>query len=147
MMRNLDIKNFTLNATTKIFMKKQELTNIDAQPSGALDTLKWLGVLLLVVGGIVGFYYFSDYALYLRVVGLLIVTGLIGLLALQTVKGQQTLEFFKGARSEVRKVTWPTRQETTQLTIIVLIVVLIAAVCLWVTDFILFRLISLLTTG
>ncbi|MGA2654638.1 MAG: preprotein translocase subunit SecE [Gammaproteobacteria bacterium] len=128
-------------------MKKQELTNIEAQPSGALDTLKWFGVLLFIIGGIFGFYYFSDYALYLRVIGLLVVVGLIGVLALQTVKGRQALEFFKGARSEVRKVVWPTRQETTQLTIIVLVVVLIAAVCLWVADFILFRLISLLTTG
>jgi preprotein translocase subunit SecE len=146
-MRNLDIKNFTLNATTKFLMKKQELTNIEAQPSGVLDTLKWLGVLLLVVSGIAGFYYFSDYALFLRVIGLLVVVGLIALLALGTAKGQQALAFFKGARSEVRKVTWPTRQETTQLTIIVLVVVLIAAVSLWIIDFILFRLISLLTTG
>ncbi len=128
-------------------MKKQELTNIEAQPSGALDTLKWLGVLLLMVGGIFGFYYFSDYALYLRVVGLLVVVGLIGVLALQTVKGRQALDFFKGARSEARKVVWPQRKETTQMTIIVLIVVVVAAVCLWVVDFILFRLISLLTTG
>lgn len=146
-MRNLDIKNFTLNATTKFLMKKQELTNIEAQSSGVLDTLKWLGVLLLVVAGIAGFYYFSDYALFLRVIGLLVVVGFIALLALGTAKGQQALAFFKGARSEVRKVTWPTRQETTQLTIIVLVVVLIAAVSLWIIDFILFRLISLLTTG
>lgn len=128
-------------------MKKQELMNIEAQPSRFLESTKWLAVLVLVVAGIAGFYYFSEIALFLRVIGLLVLTGLIALLALQTTKGQQALEFFKGARSEVRKVTWPTRPETTQLTIIVLVVVLVAALCLWVIDFILFRLISLLTTG
>ncbi len=128
-------------------MKKQELTNIEARPAGALDTLKWFGVLLLVVGGIAGFYYFSNYALFIRVIGLLVVVGLIALLALQTIKGQLALEFLKGARSEVRKVVWPTRQETTQLTIIVVVVVLIAAVCLWLIDYALFRIIALLTTG
>lgn len=126
-------------------MKKQDITTLEAQPSRSLDTLKWIGVFALVVLAISGFYYFSAYALYLRVIGMLIITGLMLLLAAQTVKGQQVLAFFQGARSEARKVVWPTRQETTQLTLIVLVVVLIAAVCLWVLDLILFRLIALLT--
>lgn len=127
-------------------MKKQDITINEAQPSSLLEGLKWFGVLVLAALGIAGFYYFSDYALFLRVIGLLIVTGLIALLAAQTVKGQEALAFLKGARSEARKVVWPSRQETTQLTIIVLVVVLIAAVCLWVIDLVLFRLIALLTS-
>ncbi|HLF66713.1 MAG TPA: preprotein translocase subunit SecE [Gammaproteobacteria bacterium] len=126
-------------------MKKQDITTIEAQPSRSLDTAKWLGVFALLVFAIAGFYYFGTYALYLRVIGLLVLTGLMLLLAAQTVKGQQVLAFFQGARSEARKVVWPTRQETTQLTLIVLVVVLIASVCLWFLDLILFRLIALLT--
>jgi preprotein translocase subunit SecE len=126
-------------------MKKQEVINVDAQPSRSLDGLKWFGVVVLTVLAIAGFYYFSAYALFYRVIGLLVLTALILFLAAQTVRGQQVLAFIKGARSEARKVVWPTRQETTQLTIIVLVVVLIASVCLWLIDFILFRLIALLT--
>ncbi len=128
-------------------MKKQELTNNEAQPSRIVETLKWLGVLLLAVLGIAGFYYFSAFALFLRVIGLLVVVGLMAVLVLQTEKGQLLWEFIKGARGEVRKVVWPTRPETTQLTLIVLVVVLIAAVLLWLIDFVLFRVIALLTTG
>ncbi len=126
-------------------MKKQELTTIEAQPSRSFDAAKWLGVFALLVLSIAGFYYFSSFALYLRVIGMLVLTGLMLLLAAQTTKGRQVLEFFHGARSEARKVVWPTRQETTQLTLIVLVVVLIASICLWVLDLILFRLIALLT--
>jgi preprotein translocase subunit SecE len=126
-------------------MKKQEVTNIEAQPSGALETLKWLGVLALTVLAITGFYYFGEFPLFVRVIGLLVMTALILALASQTLKGQEVLEFVKGARSEARKVVWPERKETTQLTIIVLVVVLIASISLWVIDLILFRLIALLT--
>jgi preprotein translocase subunit SecE len=44
------------------------------------------------------------------------------------------LEFLKQVRSETKKVTWPTRQETTQGTIAVFIMVLIAAIFLFLAD-------------
>jgi len=44
------------------------------------------------------------------------------------------IEFFKQVRSEAKKVTWPTRQETTVSTIAVFIMVFIAAVFLYFAD-------------
>lgn len=126
-------------------MKKQEITNIEPQPSRALEGLKWFAVFALTILAIAGFYYFSAYPLFVRVIGMLVATAVILLIAERTNKGGQVWEFIKGARSEARKVVWPPRKETTQLTIIVLVVVLIASIALWVIDLILFRLIALLT--
>ena len=44
------------------------------------------------------------------------------------------VEFFKQVRSEVKKVTWPTRAETTQSTIAVMIMVVIASLFLFFAD-------------
>lgn len=44
------------------------------------------------------------------------------------------IEFLKQVRSEVKKVTWPTRKETTQSTVAVFIMVTIAAVFLFIAD-------------
>ncbi len=44
------------------------------------------------------------------------------------------VEFFKQVRSEAKKVTWPTRQETMSSTIAVFIMVVIASVFLFAAD-------------
>ena len=44
------------------------------------------------------------------------------------------VEFFKQVKSEAKKVTWPTRQETTASTIAVFIMVVIASIFLFVAD-------------
>ncbi len=54
--------------------------------------------------------------------------------ALQTAKGKSFLVLAKEARTEIRKVVWPTRQETTQTTLIVVAVVLVMALLLWGLD-------------
>ena len=43
-------------------------------------------------------------------------------------------EFFKQVRSEAQKVSWPTRKETTQSTIAVFIMVVIASIFLFTAD-------------
>ncbi|MBP5143215.1 preprotein translocase subunit SecE, partial [Pseudomonas chlororaphis] len=50
----------------------------------------------------------------------------------------------KEARTEIRKVVWPTRQETTQTTLIVVAVVLVMALLLWGLDSLLGWLVSLI---
>jgi preprotein translocase subunit SecE len=44
------------------------------------------------------------------------------------------MEFARDTQVEVRKVVWPTRQETVRTTAVVIVVVLITAVFLWVLD-------------
>ncbi|MBB2495219.1 preprotein translocase subunit SecE [Aquipseudomonas ullengensis] len=98
------------------------------------DLLKWLVVVALVVVGVVGNQYFSAEPLLYRVLVLLALAAVAGFVALQTVKGQSFFALAKEARTEIRKVVWPTRQETTQTTLIVVAVVLVMALLLWGLD-------------
>jgi preprotein translocase subunit SecE len=81
-----------------------------------------------------GFYYFEDQATWVRVIALLVAAGLSGLIALQTAMGKAAWEFRREAIIEVRKVVWPTRKETVQTTMVVLVVVIIMALLLWALD-------------
>jgi len=52
----------------------------------------------------------------------------------QTDKGRLAWGFLRDARTEVRKVVWPTRRETAQTTLIVIVVVTAVAIILWLFD-------------
>ena len=120
--------------------------NVKAEvESSTIDTVKLLVALLLVVAGIGAFYYFEDYSTLLRVLGLLAITGVAVAVALQSVPGQQMWNFAVAARTEVRKVVWPTRQETLQTTLIVFLMVLLIGVMLWLFDMALMAIVRAVT--
>ncbi|MBB1520582.1 preprotein translocase subunit SecE [Aquipseudomonas guryensis] len=108
------------------------------------DSLKWLVVVALVVAGVVGNQYFSAEPLLYRVLVLLALAVVAGFVALQTAKGQAFFSLAKEARTEIRKVVWPSRQETTQTTLIVVAVVLVMALVLWGLDSLLGWLVSMI---
>ena len=113
--------------------------------SAVLDTMKWLVALLLVGSGITTNYFLSEQTVLLRalVIGAFFVMALG--LGLWTTKGNLFLGFAKEARSEVRKVVWPSRQETMQVTGIVLVVVVVVGLILWGIDAVLLHTIAWLT--
>ncbi len=117
----------------------------DASSSPKLDAVKWLLVGSLITAGLFGFYYFSDTSLLLRVIVLLAAFGAAVYIALQTVKGQGAWSFAQEAHIEVRKVVWPTRQETLQMTGVVLLMVIIMSLMIWGIDSILFLLVRSVT--
>lgn len=98
------------------------------------DLLKWVVVAVIVAAGVYANAYFSAESLVIRVVGLLVLGALAAWVAVQTTKGAAFLNLCLEARTEIRKVVWPTRQETTQTTIIVLVVVFILGIVLWLLD-------------
>ena len=101
----------------------------------AFDTFKLAFAVLLLIAGVVGFYYFESQAQPLvRVIGLIVVAAVALGISLQTVKGREVSSFVREAQIEVRKVVWPTRQETVQTTLIVIVVVIIVAIFLWLLD-------------
>ncbi len=102
--------------------------------SSNLDWIKWVVVAVIVAAAVYANSYFSAESLLLRTVGLLIAAGVAGWIAAQTVKGRNFVHLCLEARTEIRKVVWPTRQETTQTTIVVLIVIFILALILWLLD-------------
>ncbi|RMR34153.1 Protein translocase subunit SecE [Pseudomonas syringae pv. coriandricola] len=106
------------------------------------DLLKWLLVVVLVVVGVVGNQYYSAEPILYRVIALLVIAAAAAFVALQTGKGKAFFVLAKEARAEIRKVVWPTRQETTQTTLIVVAVVLVMALLLWGLDSLLGWLVS-----
>ncbi|MCF5460661.1 preprotein translocase subunit SecE [Pseudomonas syringae] len=108
------------------------------------DMLKWLLVVVLVVVGVVGNQYYSAGPILYRVLALLVIAAAAAFVALQTGKGKAFFVLAKEARAEIRKVVWPTRQETTQTTLIVVAVVLVMALLLWGLDSLLGWLVSLI---
>ena len=98
------------------------------------DTLKWLFATLLLGGALTAFYYYADHSLLMRIIGLLIVAGAAGVIAFTTEKGRTAWEFMGDSRTELRKVVWPTRKETTQTTLVVFGVVTLVAIFLWMVD-------------
>lgn len=99
-----------------------------------LDPLKWVLVVLLVAAGVVGNSYYADQSLLYRVLALLLVALAAGWLASKTARGGAFWSLVKGSRTEIRKVVWPTRQETTQTTMIVVVFVFVMALILWALD-------------
>lgn len=101
---------------------------------GSLDLVLWIIVLLLVAAGVYGNSYFATESMLYRVIGLLVLAGAAGWLATLTVKGKAFVALCLEAKTEIRKVVWPTRTETTQTTLIVVVVVMIVALILWALD-------------
>ena len=108
-------------------------TQEDSQ-SGVLDIIKLLIAAGVLVGGLYGYYYLIEWSLPLRV--LLVLGGLIAgiAIAMTSTQGQRLWAFVQGSRVEIRKVVWPTKQETTQTAIAVFVFTLIMALFFWGLD-------------
>jgi preprotein translocase subunit SecE len=106
----------------------------ETSESGVLDIIKLLLSAGVLVGGLYGYYYYLEMSLPLRV--LMVLGGLIvGIgIAMTSVQGQRLQAFIQGSRVEIRKVVWPTKQETTQTAIAVFVFTLIMALFFWGLD-------------
>ena len=113
--------------------------------SNRFDNLKLGAALLLLAVAVVAFYRFDDQLLVLRVLGLLAVAGISIFIAAQSSTGRNIIGFIGGARTEVRKVVWPTRAETTQTTLAVMVMVILVGIFLWLLDMVLLWAIQMLT--
>jgi preprotein translocase subunit SecE len=91
---------------------------------------------VLVVGMIL-FYYFSDIRLFYRVVGMIAVLILSGYIGYQSDFGKLVYSYVTDSKTELKKVTWPTKQETTQTTLGVIFVVIVVGILLWLFDMLL----------
>ncbi len=104
------------------------------QSNSSIDTVKLFTALLVLIAGVAGFYYFEGESQLLRVIGMLAVAGVAIFIVSTTEIGRRGLGFARDARIEVRKVVWPTRQETLQTTVAVLVMVFLVAIMLWLID-------------
>jgi preprotein translocase subunit SecE len=109
------------------------------------DWLKWLVAVTLLLAAMVGNHYYSEISMLWRTAAWLLILAIAAFIASTTQKGKWTIEFFRESRMELRKVVWPTREEVTQTTIVVAVMVVILALLLWGMDGILVWLIGWLT--
>lgn len=111
------------------------------QKRGA-DVLLWIFGTVLVVVAIGANHYFSDQPFLYRLVGVVFLFALSLFALSKTQKGTEFLALLKDARAEVRRVVWPTKQETWSTAGIVIVVVFISALVLWGVDYALGSLVS-----
>ena len=111
-----------------------ESKNIEGNDNG---TPLLLMSLLLLLAGIVAFYYFSEIRLFYRVFELFVVLGLAGYIVYQTSFGKTVYTYVLESKIELKKVVWPTKQETTQTAIGVIVIVVIIGILLWLLDMLL----------
>ena len=78
--------------------------------------------------------YFAQEALLYRVLGVILVSGLGLFVLTTTIEGKESLKIILESRTEIRRVVWPTRTETTQTVLIVVVAIIICALLLWGLD-------------
>ncbi|AXR07985.1 preprotein translocase subunit SecE [Salinimonas sediminis] len=113
--------------------------------SNPLDMLKWLVVFALLVGVITANYMYGEISVLYRAIAAVVIVVVAGFIASTTEKGSAFITFAKESRMEVRKVVWPTRQETNQTTLIVMVATLVMALILWGLDGIIVRVVGFIT--
>jgi preprotein translocase subunit SecE len=106
-----------------------------SQGSSPLDLAKYALAILLVAGGVAG-WYLLEWATPLLV--LLVILSVVAAIAVAsfTAKGREAREFIEESVFELRKVVWPTTDESTRTTIIILIVVVIVSLILAAFDWV-----------
>lgn len=107
------------------------------------DKIKLLVAVLLVIAGLAGFYFFADAPTVVRVLS--VIGGLIlgALVAGLSAPGKRFFRFALESRDEAKKVVWPTRKETIQMTGVVMAFVVVMSLFLWAVDGILLWLVKL----
>ena len=107
--------------------------NLEAKPNNTFLIL----AIAVLLSGMVLFYYFSDVRLFYRVVGMITVLILSGFIGYQSEFGKLVYSYVTDSKVELKKVTWPTKQETTQTTLGVIFVVIVVGILLWLFDMLL----------
>ena len=113
--------------------------------SSKFDSIKLGAAVLLLAAAIFAFYRFDEQLLVVRVLGLLVAAGVSVFIAAQSTSGKNIISFISSSKAEVRKVVWPTRAETIQTTMAVLLMVLLVGIFLWLLDMVLLWAIQMLT--
>jgi preprotein translocase subunit SecE len=103
----------------------------------ALDTVKLAAAAAILIAGIAAFYWYGDLPAAVRWLIVLVALGLGTFVALLSAQGRTFWQFVQGSRVELRKVVWPTRQETLQTTLVVFVAVLALGLFFWALDMLL----------
>jgi len=106
-----------------------------AAPATPADIAKYTVSVLIVVAGLVGFYWFSDWPGALRGALVGVAVAIAAVIFAMTERGRATMEVLSESRFELRKVVWPTREDTLRSTGLIVVVVIIISLLLGFIDF------------
>jgi preprotein translocase subunit SecE len=110
-----------------------------AQTGGAnaLDTAKLVAAIAILVGGVAAFYVLDEYPAAVRWLIVLVAVAAGIFVALLSAQGRELAQYVQGSRVELRKVVWPTRDETTKMTLVVFAAIVVMALFFWMLDMLL----------
>ena len=108
-------------------------SQVETVSTGA-DKAKLVGALFLVIASIAAFYLLSKQGAVVQWAALVVGLVAASMTFLVSEQGKQLLGFGKDSWKEVKKVVWPTRKETLQMTLYVFAFVVVMALFLWLTD-------------
>ena len=111
---------------------KVESTNSAVNP---LDLAKYAAATLLLAGGVAG-WYLLDWPTPIRVLVMILAVLGAGAVGAFTAKGREAQEFVRESLFELRKVVWPSTDESVRTTIVILIVVVIVSLVLAGFDYV-----------
>jgi len=110
---------------------------IKVQDAGTADKLKLAVAIVIVTAGVAGYYVLANQSVWLRwlpVIGSLVLAAVVVAFSRY---GSEFRRFVELARIELRKIVWPTRQETLQTTLVVFGFVIVAGIFFWLLDLVL----------
>ena len=118
----------------------KETMNVKAEQHGGLgaaDIGKLVLAALVLLAGLAGFYYFGNLPQSVRTLGVVATTVVALGIAAITAPGRAARAFLAESQLELRKVIWPTRDETVRTTIVIAIVVVVISLVLGLIDVVL----------
>ena len=121
-----------------------ELSNKEI--SSTLDTLKMASAVAILLSSVFSFYYFAELSVLIRVLAVIFSVILSLMIFFSTQRGIIFWDFLQGSRVEMRKVVWPTKQETIQTTLTVFVFVLVLGIFFWLLDFLLLYITTSITS-
>ena len=104
------------------------------QSATALDAAKLAAGVAIVAAGVAGFYLLAEQPIWLRWILVLAALAAGTLVSLQSYQGKTFWAFVQSSRIELRKVVWPNRQETMQVTIVVFAMIIVLGLFFWGLD-------------
>jgi len=120
--------------------------SVNEQDSVAsLNGLRWLFAFISLGGAVYANHYLVDESLLIRVAVILVLVAVGFAIAITTTKGRAGLIFAKESRIEARKVVWPTRAETIQTSLIIMVAVVLMSFMLYLIDMGLVFIVNFLT--
>ena len=126
--------------------KKKNEPETSVEKSKGLNIFLWLLTVAIIAASAFGNIYFQDqYSTPIRVVAVIVLLLISLGVAATTNQGRKALGFFQDARTELRRIVWPSRPEATQTTFIVVGVTVFVSLILWGLDSIIVSIITFLT--